>query len=39
MTGFKQKPFKMPKAVIPALEKPNLKPPALQKPNFKINKV
>lgn len=39
MTGFKQKPFKIPKAVTPALQKPDLSPPCLQKPNFKINKV
>jgi len=37
--GFKQKPFKMPKAVTPALQKPDLSPPCLVKPNAKINRL
>jgi len=36
--GFKQKPFKMKKAVIPCLQKPDMNP-ALKKPSFPINKV
>jgi hypothetical protein len=39
MKEKKAKAFKIPKAVTPALQKPDLSPPCLVKPNAKINRL